>query len=316
MKKKRYYLLGIIVFVLFIFLVGEIACRLYYDFTHSTRLLQLSPIKEAIYEFRPNSKEERCGTMLKINSMGFRDYEYKPEKPEGITRIFMLGDSVTQGSVALSDTFSKCLERLLGKQFEVWNLGITGHDSWKEAAMLREKWMKYDPDIIILAICLNDYNNSGQLYWVDCFGRFKYRANSKVRYFNWLYYHSDFYRFVYDRLYVIKRNFKSAGLPAEMDLSAEVLEQWEIPLKNIMDTCRNKKLIFVLFPMQNQKKGDFKKAELFLQKLCWKYNIPYLCLKSELKNEHFCDLLHFNEIGNQVVAQAIYKFLKQKSRVK
>lgn len=312
MKKVNKRLIFCITLILFTFLAGEVVFRLYYGLTHTTNILQPSPIRDALYEFKPNSQEKRWGTILKINSLGFRDYEYSLNKPAGITRIFILGDSITMGNIVpLEDTFAKRLEQLLGKKYEVWNLGVSGYDSWKEAAVLKERWIKYDPDIVILAICLNDYSNSFQLYSLDWLGRLKYRDNSKAKYFNWLYYHSDFYRFVYDRLYILKNNLRGTSLPGGGHLQPEQLDNWEVPLRDIARVCRDRKLIFLVFPMQNQE-GKFEEGVIFIENFCNLNNIPYLYLGEVLRTEHFCDLLHLNKTGHQITAERIYRFLIEK----
>ena len=56
-------------------------------------------------------------TKVNINKAGFRDYEYSVDKPEGVFRIAVLGDSLIFGfGVNLEDTFPKVLERMLKKE--------------------------------------------------------------------------------------------------------------------------------------------------------------------------------------------------------
>jgi hypothetical protein len=53
----------------------------------------------------------------KINSDGLRDTEHSLQKPAGVYRIALLGDSATEGlQVALKDTYGKVLERMLNSQ--------------------------------------------------------------------------------------------------------------------------------------------------------------------------------------------------------
>ncbi len=314
MKENVLKIILIFSAVLFI----EIMCRLYYEFTGNTNLFRLSSVKEAIYEFKPNSEEKRWGTIVKINSLGFRGHEYSPHKSKGITRILVLGDSITMGfKVPVEYVFAKRIEDLLSKKYEVWNLGVGGYDSWKEAAMLREKWIAYNPDIVILAICLNDYDNSQNLYWVDWLGKFKSRNNSRAKYFNWLYFHSDLYRLIYDNAYTIKNNFKISDFSSQLKLSDEQIERWEVPLKDIVDTCRqrNIKIIFSVFPLRRQA-GKYEMSEPSIDSFCKKYEVPFLDMISYLKEEHFCDELHLNEAGHQITTEAIVKFLTEKGVLK
>ena len=54
---------------------------------------------------------------IKYNHHGYRDYEYSLEKPEGVFRILVLGDSQTFGAGIkdLKDTWVKKLEEKLQK---------------------------------------------------------------------------------------------------------------------------------------------------------------------------------------------------------
>ena len=91
------------------------------------------------------------------NSEGFKDYEYRIEKPNNTFRIIALGDSMTEGVfVAVNDTWPKQLERKLNKlnltlQFEVFNFSIAGAGTLEEVKTLEEKGLKYNPDMVILA---------------------------------------------------------------------------------------------------------------------------------------------------------------------
>lgn len=312
---KRFFL-KIALLILFTFVLGEIICRIYYDFTMASNTGQLSSIKDVIYELRPNSEEKRHGVRLKVNSLGFRDYEYLPQKPKNKIRVFILGDSVSMGRLEpVENIFPKRLEDILGGRYEVWNLGVSGYDTQKEAAVLKNKWIKYNPDIVILAICLNDYESLTGFLWINWMGRLEQREKVKARYLNWLYHHSDFYRFVYYRLSLIKygiKDFYSSDSPLLLlEKTEEQLEQWEVSLKDIVDTCRtlNITCVYVIFPMRDQI-GRLSTSELFLDNFAKKYNVPYLDLINILKEEHFCDRFHLTKAGHQITADAIYRFLK------
>src|SRR3990167_7601067 len=71
------------------------------------------------------------------NNFFKRDRDFKAEKPAGIIRIGMLGDSVTfgQGIANPEDRFSNILQKNLqegGINAEVYNLGVSGLDSHEE----------------------------------------------------------------------------------------------------------------------------------------------------------------------------------------
>jgi F0F1-type ATP synthase membrane subunit c/vacuolar-type H+-ATPase subunit K len=102
-----------------------------------------------------------------INSEGLRDREFSRAKPAGTKRIAVLGDSIAFGfcndgaAIPIENVFAKQLEGLLNQgslrpQVEVINFAVSGYNTVQEAEMLRSKALEFDPDLIIIAVCLND----------------------------------------------------------------------------------------------------------------------------------------------------------------
>ena len=91
------------------------------------------------------------------NSMGLSDKELLLTKKEGEFRIIGLGDSFTEGDGADKDSsWMKFLERSLRKQYpgenlNFFNAGVCGSDPFFEYVLLRDKLVKYKPDIVIVA---------------------------------------------------------------------------------------------------------------------------------------------------------------------
>jgi lysophospholipase L1-like esterase len=122
------------------------------------------------YELVPNFESKRSGPMLdfvgRANGLGFRDREHALEKPESVTRVIVLGDSIAQGLLVerSDDVFSAVAERELnglgGASFEVLNFGVSGYDTRQEVATLREKGLSFTPDVVVLAYCVNDITAS------------------------------------------------------------------------------------------------------------------------------------------------------------
>ena len=122
------------------------------------------------YELRPDfyslydgvdMRLERV-THIRINSQGFRDYEYAVEKPEGIFRIIVIGDAFTFGQgVEMEETYAKVLEKRLNDRmdetsFEVLNFGVPGYLLFNSAEQFQSKALKYTPDLLIVGITLAD----------------------------------------------------------------------------------------------------------------------------------------------------------------
>jgi hypothetical protein len=83
-----------------------------------------------------NRKALLMGVMVETNSQGLRDREYSFEKPYGVLRVVMLGDSLTEGwGVPEEDTFVRRVERLYadhGIKAEVINTGVGNWNTIQE----------------------------------------------------------------------------------------------------------------------------------------------------------------------------------------
>lgn len=110
-----------------------------------------------VYEYRPSYQP------FAVNSAGFRDREHAEAK-NGTYRIIILGDSTTAGEIfALDKTYPKQLETLLNvndtsQPYEVFNMGVSGYHTLQEVETLRVKGLKYQPDLVVLTFCVNDFD--------------------------------------------------------------------------------------------------------------------------------------------------------------
>jgi hypothetical protein len=90
-----------------------------------------------------------------INSDGFRDKERTVIKPAGVKRIVALGDSMIEGfQVQMDKTCTAFLEQELNKKwpgkFEVMNGAVSGYSTVQNLYLLKEKLLKYHPDVCIV----------------------------------------------------------------------------------------------------------------------------------------------------------------------
>jgi lysophospholipase L1-like esterase len=128
------------------------------------------------YGLRPGAAVERDGTIYRVNAQGFRaNHDVQLEK-RGKRRILLLGDSVAFGlGVDYEDTFGQLIERQLtanGMPTEVLNLSVLGYKTSQEVRMLERRGWQLNPDGVILAFCLNDFDDfSGELPLFDPSGR-------------------------------------------------------------------------------------------------------------------------------------------------
>lgn len=108
-----------------------------------------------------------AGVPVHINSLGFRDdREYALDKPPGTFRILVLGDSVTFGHGALSNTtYPYLLEQRLKQwrpdvKWEVWNLGVPGYNTRQELKVLERVGPRYQPDLVVVGFYENDLQDN------------------------------------------------------------------------------------------------------------------------------------------------------------
>jgi lysophospholipase L1-like esterase len=91
----------------------------------------------------------------RVNSAGLIDQEYSLEKPEGVYRILVLGDSFAEGlRVPMDAAFHSILEEALngaGKRVEVINGGVAGWGTDQQLLFYQEIGRNYDPDMVLLA---------------------------------------------------------------------------------------------------------------------------------------------------------------------
>ena len=106
-----------------------------------------------------------------INRYGLRGPNVEPKKPEGVFRILALGDSFTFGEgVADNETFVVRLENMLnaeqntntGYRYQTINAGISGYNTLDEVTYLKNRWLMFEPDIVLLTFYLNDAYDESQ----------------------------------------------------------------------------------------------------------------------------------------------------------
>jgi lysophospholipase L1-like esterase len=104
------------------------------------------------------------GAEVSFNSLGLRDREFGVDRAPNVSRIIVLGDSVTFGLGVPQDlTYPKVTEAILNRSLlsqersvEVMNFGIPGYNTLHELAQLREMGLRYEPDLVVVGFLFND----------------------------------------------------------------------------------------------------------------------------------------------------------------
>lgn len=118
-------------------------------------------IPNAIY--RHKTAEVDVG--FHINSQGMRaDRDYPREKPEGVCRIALFGDSFFMGyELDLQDTLAARLEHALNAQakaVEVLNFAVSGFGTAESLQTLEAYANEFSPDIVLLEWDRSDYDDN------------------------------------------------------------------------------------------------------------------------------------------------------------
>jgi len=97
----------------------------------------------------------QLGIPAVANSHGHRDVEVSLEKPPGIFRILVLGDSFTVGAnVRQEEAYPKVLENRLrtiyGPRIQVVNAGVGGWDPFQYAQYFEHYGYQFEPDLILI----------------------------------------------------------------------------------------------------------------------------------------------------------------------
>ncbi len=118
---------------------------------------------------------EGCGK-VNVNSLGFRAPEFPLDKPPGVFRIAVFGDSFVEAfQVDDSDSLCNRLERLLNEatnqpspRYQVINCGVSGYGTAQQLEMLRHHVLPLSPDAVLLAVFPgNDIRNNSRILEAD-----------------------------------------------------------------------------------------------------------------------------------------------------
>lgn len=97
---------------------------------------------------------------VRLNSQGFRDREFRREKPPGVRRILLIGDSFVYGvgveeELAIPNRLETQLNRSGQHRYEVFNLGIPGANPTGYADVAR-RFASYSPDLVLLGFYVDN----------------------------------------------------------------------------------------------------------------------------------------------------------------
>ncbi|HXV83686.1 MAG TPA: hypothetical protein VEG60_27835 [Candidatus Binatia bacterium] len=155
------------------------------QFRHGVREHLSGFVVDPDFGFRPilgSGSYTRFGTL---------ENDYSEAKPQGITRLLFIGDSVTHRAQIL-----EALKAAYASQpYEYWNAGVESFNTVQEVAYYRRFNRFIRPDHVILTFHLNDFETTPVAFREPDGTLVVYAPNWPVRRLNaWLFRHSYTYR--------------------------------------------------------------------------------------------------------------------------
>ena len=108
------------------------------------------------------SPEGEFDNVVRTNAWGFHDVERTLAKPSGTFRVAVVGDSLVEGlHVPAPSTLTQLAERRLNEvgrrtRIEVLNAGLSGTSPLLDYLAIRERVLRFAPDVIVLCMFMND----------------------------------------------------------------------------------------------------------------------------------------------------------------
>ncbi len=278
-----------------------------------------------------------------INQQGFRrNGEFQKPKPQGVVRIAMLGDSITQGLfVRQGETFSDQLEIILNeyakrnntsKRYEVMNAGVSGYNLGAEVEVLKTKILPYAPDVVVVNMFHNDndplpnfetyfpeYGDLGQQAFMV---RQYYEQESSLhRVIRIALRHSKLWLFIDGKLCDLKREKEIVGVLRKHHVNDDwgmvSIDDGLAAIKKLQKkygfkvlVCIHPHLLFSEHP------NNFK-----FEKIAKSYGFPVFHMfayyresgitPAQLKNDVPNDTCHPNALGHRFIAEAMFVELKK-----
>ena len=267
---------------------------------------------------------------MNINSEGFRGPEIDINNHNNNYRIFFTGGSTLFGFGTTSDktTIPGFLQKYFDSEYEelnveIINAGINGADSYREILLIKEKLIKYQPNLIISYTGVNDAGGYSREIIFD-------EVNDN--YVQNLFKFADhpWYRtpFVINNL--ISQN--NAEIENVLELSSEQIQtNSELFRNNWLRSCNfleSNEIISILilqpslitkktpsnFEKEIVEEGNYRKQLLenfageleLIDKKC-DYTFDFRNIMNNVTETTYYDNVHMNDFGNKIIAEKIYE---------
>ena len=334
--KIKFYLLT---FLIIIFFLEIIARNLTPTMNEKDELLGWRLIKNLDLQFNQKSLiGNKYLVNFQTNNRGSRFYGN--EKNSEIN-VLVIGDSMTNGPYVSNDKtwfayFAKQLELRSKKNVYIEAIGSGGYGNFQQYLLAKDILKNYDPDFVILQLCVaNDFYNNTYEWETNSiirnqYVRRPYLVNNKIKYYDGFLkyiYRSFFYENIkiVNRLDWILILFQSIfyNLVYDTKNASDIVKDSENLHKYKSNSILTTNNIFFkikkLFPNKNIysfnacKDGDIYPYDEWINISIQNDLIPLNFFKelNLTKNTYIIDGGHFNENGNKILGDALFKNLSK-----
>jgi lysophospholipase L1-like esterase len=278
------------------------------------------------------------GGYVQISEQGLRNPPVPMPKPPHLTRVLMLGDSVTfAGSAPDERTFVRQLEQKLpGTEFI--NAGVSAWSTEQEIIWLKSEGLYYEPDIVVINIYHNDWLGFRAPPWMVCVVHniFINRSAAYNHYYRGLresvakteQEHPQYAKRFFDQIEAegwrsdpeqLAALFASASVEWSGDWEAEKMQIIQNGLTEAIQLSQEHdfELIFVLFPVnvqvyaQEPGEVDLEKPNRELNEFARQHDILFVDLlpafRQHAQETLFTDHVHLTPVGHDVATEVIYQ---------
>jgi hypothetical protein len=304
--------------------------------------------RRGTYSFGPLAHKQG---RWRINNLGWNsDVDYDTKKRDK-PLIAIIGDSYIEAfQVDVSKSIAARLREKLAGKFDVYSFGISGVGLSEFLQISRYVRKYFDPEILVINVNHDSFGRSldptktGELYVKiingqaveapivplvpllqrpDAYNRLKVFLCIHSSLFRYLALNCHLYRQVILKLINIF-NHKADYITN----NKEVTDKIDIAINYIIETFKreneNKKIIFMIDAPRydiylNKLKGsDIYWMNLFLNKLCKKYDVGFIDLTKSFNDAYICNHrpfnedydYHWNEYGHEMATEALLTFLQ------
>jgi lysophospholipase L1-like esterase len=303
------------IFIAAAFVTLEVSLRLIFALARPP-LSQADP--DTGYRFEPNQNILYFGKKIKYNQYSQRSEPIAPEKPLGVVRILMTGDSVLNGGTAIDQAqiISELLKTRLSssqRSVEVLNASAGSWGIGNELGYLR-KFGIFQSDAVILQIGTHDLTQP-----TSTSAALRRNSNYPLRP-PLLATEELITRYILPRLFLSTPSNSTSPTPQVLNTEDEQFQQNMQQLKAMVNLVRAKKIpVFVLFtpnredliptPKTPKYKSQFLQVLKELQVPVFDTHTAWSSLPTTTVESFFIDHVHLNEAGNQGVVDLISKQL-------